>query len=700
MVNSFTPITTLRYWCQKVIPLVYDDSLSYYELLSKVVAKLNELIENANKQDETISALIDSFNELKYYVEHYLDTTDFQSMVNNKLEEMANDGTIATILGYSVLRYNMLHQGTMNGRIVGRERKDYYNGSLTRAMQNATVYSPSGDYSYETPKYIYYWETWSNNKNAKLMVYDTARREVINSVPISEDSHGGELVVKGTTLYSINWQSNRLYKFSLSNPALPVLSSNTAYTLSAKRLIGWYEEENCWLACNSGNTAKTVYKVTENFASQSVLYSIDTATDIAEQDWHYDDVNKIIYVAHTWSNLISVYNVLDGKQLTDYEIPNTIAYANTGELEYIFAKGEHVYWGGMHTTGASDSSRKCEFSHFYTNAYKENRTRHILYGVAGSRAIQVNYEADERNLTEPAIGGQNLVFKYVEDAFNYGKQNGTPVVINFQTDYPESFHVAYDCRLDFNNHDFGAVYVDDGVICTMQEIRGALIGNPIQLSVSSEGNTEQVKTRIYARYGAKLTVTNLDELPKPNNVDVNFFIHFAELTVLTKTKLQNVLAYYSTIRGNCIMGNYVYAFNTLFTINAVDISCGANQYLSSNCCVKARGVVDTADRLSVRSVLDKKCVRQFTLDIASGNAYNGAPIGVLQCFIGSVGTGGARIAYWNGTTYVKVNVGTNHESVYSSIGAITAHRWSINEIEGEEIPETLKGYVGVVNFNS
>ena len=35
----------LRFWSQKVLPLVYDDSLSYYEVLNKVVAKINEVIE-------------------------------------------------------------------------------------------------------------------------------------------------------------------------------------------------------------------------------------------------------------------------------------------------------------------------------------------------------------------------------------------------------------------------------------------------------------------------------------------------------------------------------------------------------------------------------------------------------------------------------------------------------------------------------
>lgn len=38
-------IDKLRVYVQKVLPLVYDDSLSYYEVLAKVVAKMNELID-------------------------------------------------------------------------------------------------------------------------------------------------------------------------------------------------------------------------------------------------------------------------------------------------------------------------------------------------------------------------------------------------------------------------------------------------------------------------------------------------------------------------------------------------------------------------------------------------------------------------------------------------------------------------------
>lgn len=41
-------IDKLKYWCNKILPLVYDDSLSYYEVLCKTSAKLNEVIDSTN----------------------------------------------------------------------------------------------------------------------------------------------------------------------------------------------------------------------------------------------------------------------------------------------------------------------------------------------------------------------------------------------------------------------------------------------------------------------------------------------------------------------------------------------------------------------------------------------------------------------------------------------------------------------------
>lgn len=41
-------IDKIKYWCNKILPLVYDDSLSYYEVLCKTSAKINEVITSTN----------------------------------------------------------------------------------------------------------------------------------------------------------------------------------------------------------------------------------------------------------------------------------------------------------------------------------------------------------------------------------------------------------------------------------------------------------------------------------------------------------------------------------------------------------------------------------------------------------------------------------------------------------------------------
>ena len=46
-----------NFWCQKVLPLVYDDSLSYYEVLCKVVEAINSIIGDSNSIISNIDEL-------------------------------------------------------------------------------------------------------------------------------------------------------------------------------------------------------------------------------------------------------------------------------------------------------------------------------------------------------------------------------------------------------------------------------------------------------------------------------------------------------------------------------------------------------------------------------------------------------------------------------------------------------------------
>ena len=131
-------IRPFRFWCQKVLPLVYDDSLSYYELLCKVVSKLNEVITNENSLNE-------SFTELKNWVENYFDSTDFQEKVNKKLDEMAKDGTLNEIINfekYDELQENIIdlqkNLTTFEKKAITSESTDYVGmGQLTEEVKQA-----------------------------------------------------------------------------------------------------------------------------------------------------------------------------------------------------------------------------------------------------------------------------------------------------------------------------------------------------------------------------------------------------------------------------------------------------------------------------------------------------------------------------------------------------------------------------------
>lgn len=76
---SLTPVNSLdnfRFWCQKVLPLVYDDSLSYYEVLGKMVVQLNDVIDNVNADTDNVLTLKDAFLELQTYVNNFFDDID------------------------------------------------------------------------------------------------------------------------------------------------------------------------------------------------------------------------------------------------------------------------------------------------------------------------------------------------------------------------------------------------------------------------------------------------------------------------------------------------------------------------------------------------------------------------------------------------------------------------------------------------
>lgn len=97
MYNDFTPdynfvgsdnLSPFEVWCQKVLPTIYDNSLSYYELLTKVVNYLNTTMQTVNELGKDVTELNKAYNQLVTYVNSFKDYAE--NRMDNQDTEIAN----------------------------------------------------------------------------------------------------------------------------------------------------------------------------------------------------------------------------------------------------------------------------------------------------------------------------------------------------------------------------------------------------------------------------------------------------------------------------------------------------------------------------------------------------------------------------------------------------------------------------------
>lgn len=136
-----------RFWCQKVLPMVYDDSLSYYELLCKVVCKLNELAENQNNLSDEIKRVAQDLNDFKNQVpgmieakvqewlDNYITTHNLVNSVNGMKGDVVLKKLTATAEGGLSISgedgYNGSQENTIGIAAGGVTTDKLANGSVT-----------------------------------------------------------------------------------------------------------------------------------------------------------------------------------------------------------------------------------------------------------------------------------------------------------------------------------------------------------------------------------------------------------------------------------------------------------------------------------------------------------------------------------------------------------------------------------------
>lgn len=91
------------------------DALTNWQLFCKLGLEMNKIITSVNLSGEQVEKLTEAFNNLQNYVNNYFDNLDVQEEINNKLDEMSQDGTLQEILIHyinlkSVLAFNNINE--------------------------------------------------------------------------------------------------------------------------------------------------------------------------------------------------------------------------------------------------------------------------------------------------------------------------------------------------------------------------------------------------------------------------------------------------------------------------------------------------------------------------------------------------------------------------------------------------------------
>lgn len=76
-----------EFWCYKVLPLVYDDSLSYYEVLCKIVKYINNIIEDEKKLGNRMDELENELNEVQKWIDNF-DTSYIEEILKKYIATM------------------------------------------------------------------------------------------------------------------------------------------------------------------------------------------------------------------------------------------------------------------------------------------------------------------------------------------------------------------------------------------------------------------------------------------------------------------------------------------------------------------------------------------------------------------------------------------------------------------------------------
>lgn len=191
ILKKYDGIPYLRFWCQKVLPAVYDQSLSYYEVLCKLAAFLNKMLEELEKMQDNIDALHKAYKDLQDWVnaeiarfeahmEQHFD--DLTKELWNKFEQYKND-TNTTLQQW----FNEYETTTTNN--LNKKFNDFVTNANTRIDQMFKTYTTNTNNDFNTWKtdFTNQYNQWKADVDGQITNINSNLRSLTTRVAALEN---------------------------------------------------------------------------------------------------------------------------------------------------------------------------------------------------------------------------------------------------------------------------------------------------------------------------------------------------------------------------------------------------------------------------------------------------------------------------------------------------------------------------------
>lgn len=420
MQNIF--IDVLPPWVETGLqPAFYDlESGTVLQQTARMYNKVNEVVQLVDHQNEVIDDYIDKFNQLHDYVDDYFDNLDVQAEINNKLDEMSEDGSLTALIKAYVDPIEEAFENEMDEKL-DDYKQDVNNhiATMNTKIDNITsgtpipVSSTSGMvdttriYLNTTDGYWYYYDgdSWEQGGvyqavgiNTSSVTFNSLEGKLKNSLEprfsdnVYDDYQSGWVGSNGTIHTSTNL--NQFYiELDLSGNEILYFSTyyNTTYMTTS---------QCAYVVLDENDEVLDSYPVTE--ATTDFITGVVTCSPLARKIYFNSCALRV-------NPASPCYYILD---VTSFAQKDVITYSQLGDdLKTIFQPYYEEVEGEVFIESAYFNTNQAPNNYASTNIMK--------YEVEGGQLIKIEKSKNIYNNPVIFLCSKDVTFTYTYNDEDY-----------------------------------------------------------------------------------------------------------------------------------------------------------------------------------------------------------------------------------------------------------------------------------------